>query len=388
MHSPPALAERRTFAPLGRTVTALGVAAVLVVSQLYASIPLSALTAADFGVAESALAWSSTGFGLAYALGFLFLGPLSDRFGPGRVMVVGLAVAAVTTAAVAIAPGVSALVVLRAIQGFTAAAFAPAAMAYVAEQIDPRRRAIAYTILTSAFVSSAVIGQVGAQLLGDLAGWRAVFVVSGIGLFACAVWKKLALRADLVERPAVSVSPWRVMLELLRNRRLVLLFAAASTLLAGFVGAYSGIQITGLADHDGLLWLRASALPAMVLTGVAAPFVTRLPAPRRAVVALGFSAVGAAITTVSGGSLVLIGVGMFLFSACVVAAGPALVESIGDNAGPARATAVSIYSFVLFIGASLGPQLAVALHSAGFVVIALAVTALLALGTVLARLAR
>ncbi|WP_086829347.1 MFS transporter [Allokutzneria sp. NRRL B-24872] len=388
MHSSPALAAQRTHAPLGPTITALGVAAVLVVSQLYSSIPLAPLAAQDFGVPEAALAWSSTAFGLAYAFGFLFLGPLSDRFGPGRVMVIGLAVAAVTTAAVAVAPGVSALVVLRVIQGFAAAAFAPAAMAYVVDQIDPRRRAIAFTILTSAFVSSAVIGQVGAQLLGDLAGWRAVFVISGVGLLACAVWQKFALRPDRDDRPTVSVAPWRVMLDLLRNKRLVLLYAAASTLLAAFVGAYSGIQITGLADHDGLLWLRASALPAMVLTGVAAPLVTRIPAPRRTVVALGLSAVGTAIAAASGGSLVLIGIGMFLFSACVVMAGPAIVESINDNAGAARATAVSIYSFVLFMGASLGPQLAVALHGAGFAVIALVVTALLALGTLLARLAR
>ncbi|MFB9906799.1 MFS transporter [Allokutzneria oryzae] len=388
MHSPPATAQRRTYAPLGRTISALGVAALLVVSQLYASIPLSALAAADLGVPESALAWSSTGFGLAYAFGFLFLGPLSDRFGPSRVMVVGLAVTALTTAAVALAPGVSGLVVLRAFQGFTASAFGPAALAYVGAQIDPQRRAVAFTLLTSAFVSSAVIGQVGAQLLGDLVGWRAVFVISGIGLLACAVWQKLVLQPEPAQPAAVTVSPWRVMVELLRNRRLALLFAAASTLLAGFVGAYSGIQITGLADQDGLLWLRASALPAMVLTAVAAPLVTRIAASRRAVLALGLSAVGAAITAASGGGLVLIGVGMFVFSACVVAAGPALVESISDNAGPARATAVSVYSFVLFIGASLGPQLAVVLHDAGFSVIALAIAALLSLGTLLARLAR
>ncbi|MFD0488906.1 MFS transporter [Saccharopolyspora spinosporotrichia] len=81
------------------TVTGL-----LVVGQLYAVIPLLPAMARDWGGTHAEMTATSSLFGIAYAVGFLLTGPLSDRFGRRRVVVTGLTAMAVTTLAIAFAP--------------------------------------------------------------------------------------------------------------------------------------------------------------------------------------------------------------------------------------------------------------------------------------------
>ncbi len=383
MGGPPTSA-RMSFAI---TVTALSLAGMLVVGQLYTVIPLFALMAADWGSGSTSVAWTATAFAIAYATGFLFAGPAADRFGPRRMIVVGLAATAVVTAAVPLASSLGAALVLRAVQGLVAATFAPSAFAYIATRVDPHRRVTAITWLTSSFLAAAVLGQLAAQGIGQALGWEPVFLVGGAALALGAVGLRLVLRADEAAGGATVADAFTAMAGLVGNGRLLLLYGATLTVLTGFVGVYSGLQVAGpsalAGDEGALLALRASALPAMLAIPLLTPWLARIAPERRIALSLGAAALLAVVCAFLGGG-VAIGVCLFVFVAGIAVAAPGLVQAIGARAGAARGSAVALYTFFLFVGAGLGPQLATALTGFGFPAVSLAAAAILGAGALLA----
>ncbi|XKK61282.1 MFS transporter [Streptomyces sp. ARC32] len=379
--------------PFVRTVLALCAVGVLVVSQLYTVLPVLGRLADSWSTTTSAAGWTATAFGFGYASGFLFSGPLSDRFGRRRLIVTGLFLTALATAAVAAAPGLVSGCVIRVVQGLCAATFAPPAFAYIAERIEPARRITAMTWLTSSFLSAGVLGQVFSQWVAGLGGWRAVFLVCAAALSAGALLVRGVLAADRASVSSSALDAYRAMGRLLTRPSLVLLLLATVTLLCGFVAVYTGLQLVGPADltdsPDTMLALRASSLPAMVLVPLLTPWLARLPAVRRVVAALLLAAcvslVGALLSRGGDTGVVLLGALLFILVFGIAVTAPALVEAIGSQAGPARGAAVALYTFALFIGASVGPQLVAAL-SGGLATVFAAVAGLLGVGAVLAAL--
>ncbi|WP_138909781.1 MFS transporter [Streptomyces chryseus] len=375
-----------------RTVPALCAVGVLIVGQLYTVLPVLGLLADSWSTTASAAGWTTTAFGFGYAAGFLFWGPLSDRFGRRNLIVLGLLLTALTTAAVAAAPNLAVGCTIRVVQGLSAATFAPPAFAYIAERIEPHRRVAAMTWLTSSFLSAGVLGQVFSQTVADALGWRAVFLMCAAGMIGGALLLRTVLDADRTAATTSSLDAYRAMGRLLTKPSLVLLLLATVTLLCGFVAVYTGLQVAGPAglagDPDTMLLLRASSLPAMVLVPLVTPFLVRLPAAGRVVGALLLAATvsaGSALLSRGGDiDVVLLAALLFVFVFGIAVTAPALVEAIGSQAGPARGAAVALYTFALFIGASVGPQLATAAGNSSTVFAVIA--GVLGTGAVLAAL--
>ncbi|WP_165495263.1 MFS transporter [Actinomadura roseirufa] len=372
-------------APFGRTVAALATVALLATGQLYGMIPLLGRVAAGWHVAPASLTWLVSVYGFGYAAGFLIFGPLSDRLGRRRVMLAGVAATAVTTALVATAPAPGAALALRVLQGLTIGAFPPAAMAYIAERVEPRRRLVAVTAMTTGFLSSAVLGQLAAQGLAAVLGWRSFFLAGGAAFAAAALLLRWALLPD---GPSGGTSPWaayRAMIPLLGAPGLRRLFLAVPTVLGSFVALYTGLQLTGT---SGLLGLRASALPVILAVPFATARLARIPGPARVGLALALSAAGTALIGLLHPGTLGLALLLMAVTAGTCVAAPGLIDTIGTRAGAARAPAVSLFSALLFAGASLGPQLAGALSGSSLAPLALVLAALLGGGALLAAAAR
>src|SRR5512132_4318384 len=117
-------------APVPAPLTVLVSCALLVLAQLYLAITLAPVIGKALGDDETAAAAAlGTTYALAYGLGFLIFGPLSDRYGRKPILVPGMAVLAVATAGLAAASSLSMVAVLRTMQGFVAASFSAAALA-------------------------------------------------------------------------------------------------------------------------------------------------------------------------------------------------------------------------------------------------------------------
>lgn len=380
------------FARFGPTTVSLCLAGVLVVSQLYVVIPVLGDIARSWSVDATAAGWTATSFGLGYAVGFLLFGPLADRFDHRRLLVTGLFATAVATAAVALTGDVVIGCVARAAQGLLAATFAPTAFAYVAQRLAPARRMVATAWLTSFFISSAVLGQVFAQLTSALGGWRLTFVVSAVALAGAATLLRGVLRSDTSPAATSALAAYRPMAGLLTRPAVLLLLGATATVLASLVAVYAALQLAGPAslagDPGALLGLRASALPAMLAVPLMTPLLVRLPAAARVAAALLLAAAAVGVAAVLGDvGAVLLAVLLLPFVFAIAVAAPALVQALGVLAGAARSAAVALYTFALFVGASAGPLLAGLLVDTGFAGVLTGIVVLLVVGAALAALA-
>nr|WP_042191507.1 MFS transporter [Kibdelosporangium sp. MJ126-NF4]CEL20125.1 putative permease; multidrug efflux protein [Kibdelosporangium sp. MJ126-NF4]CTQ97349.1 Bicyclomycin resistance protein [Kibdelosporangium sp. MJ126-NF4] len=376
-------------APVARTVFVMTVTGLLVVGQLYLVLPLLPAMARDWHTSATAATWTATSFGFAYAAGFLITGPLSDLYGRRRIVVIGLTVLALATVAAAFAPTLPTMVVCRIVQGVGAAGFSPAALAYLSERIPPARRSLAVTCLVTAMVAATVTGQLVAQALEPVAGWRGVFGFNAAFVVGLAVSLWLVMLPDLARRSDDALGVFFVATKRLLTRPvLVLIYLGALTVLGVFVAMYTALQLYGPSELDGdpgaMLALRASSLPALVAIPFLASVLNRVRPTLRAALALGSGAITPLVLGLVGDPpALLVGGLMFLFVAKIAMVSPGLTELVGQLSGQARGAGVALYTFSLLAGASLGPQLVSALGGHGFTAVLLAIAGVELVGTIL-----
>ena len=383
-HSPEPSAQSTTrpASPAGSSATAtLVVTALLVLTQLYAAIPLLAPISVDLhGNATVAL---STAFSLTYAAGFLIWGPVSDHYGRRRTMALALGILTVSTGCCALAPSLPALAALRAIQGLSASGFAPVALAYLSEALAPPRRAGAIGAMSTSFFVAGIVGQVLASLVALHLGWRWFFPLCG-GLLAVALAAVLAVVHDAAHASGPSGSSLRgqfASLGRLALRPAVLALSLGHvTLLMVFVAMYTGIgghlESLGMRPSTIIL-IRLAALPAMFLSLGAGRFAARRSWAQIARLGFGVSALGMLGEALLAGSLAGLVAASVVYVAGVALAAPAMISLYGQVSAPNRGSGMALNGFILFVGTSAGPLLATS--SPTFRALALALTGILVL---------
>lgn len=353
------------------TVAVLALTGLVVVSELYVSIPLFPTVRRLFGVSQAQASWLGTAFGLAYAGGFLVFGPLSDQYGRKRIMVPGLVALTLATVAVGMSPSYEILIGLRFVQGIAAATFAPAALAYLGEVLPASIRATGIAVMTTGFLVAGIAGQVYADAVSLAAGWEWVFW--GLAVVYSVLIALVYALPDSGTATGNSTTNLRTvyvrMGQLLRNRVLLAAYFVAFTLLFTFVGMYSGLgaylQTAFGVRPEQLLLVRIAGIPGMLLSPLAGRLVNRYGSDRIVIGALLVAATGLGIEAVAGSLSVLI-VGSVVFVTGIAGAVPSLIDFIGETAASARGAAVALYTCILFIGASLGPLITTYLQSIGF----------------------
>lgn len=367
-----------------------------VVSQLYLPLPLFGDIADDYGVSTGAAGLISTVFGVAYASGFLFFGPLSDRLGRKIVMVPGLIALALASLLVAFLPGFGWVLAARALQGFVAATLPPVALAYLPEQLPERLKVFGIACMSAAFLLAGLLGQLYGGALGSLSA----AVLPLVAVYAIAAALVLLLPESVKESSSTSngglFSVYRGMGGLLRDGALVRAYGGTLVLLFGFVGFYAsaGLFAGESIERAGLdlTTVRAAAVPAMLLALVAPRFISRY-GPRTVVWAgLVTGSAGllaaAAVAAVTGlgdvTAIWLLVAASMIFVTGVSVAVPSVIALVGSLAPDKRGAAVALYTFILFIGASLGPQFPplisgfVASQEAGLILVCVVLGALFA----------
>jgi MFS family permease len=348
-------------APVLAPLSVLVGSALLVLAQLYLAIPLAPVIGEVFGSGGSAAAAAvGTSYALAYGVGFLIFGPLSDRYGRKLILVAGVAVFAVVTAGLATAGSLPVVALLRTLQGLVAASFGPVALAYVGEALPPRWRSTGIGAMSTAFLSAGILGQVYAQAVAETLGWRWVF---GLAAPACMI-AALVMAMILIEPPPtgepVSLSQrYRALRTLLVRPELTLLNAASFPVILSFVGMYAALgpllQTQFRLDDTGVLLVRLAGLPALLLAPVAGWLAGRYGATRVAVVGFLIAAAGLAAEAISAAALWALVIASVIFALGVATIVPAIIALVGSRGGSSRAGALAINGLVVFAGASCGP---------------------------------
>lgn len=353
-------------------IAVLALCGLAVVSQLYLPVPLLGQVAATYGVAATTAGLVLTLFGMAYATGFLVFGPLSDRVGRKAVMVPGLLALAFASVLVAIAPTFELLVGARIIQGFVAASLPPVALAYLPEALPGKRVPFGIACISTALLLAGLLGQLYASAIGSLAGavlpLTSVYVVG-----AFLVWFLPEQRKIGAPNHTGLLGAYRGLPGLLKNGTLMRGYAAALVLLFAFVAFYTALALFARdritqAGLD-LTTVRMVAVPAMLLPLVTARFI-RSYGPRVLVCwgfAVGAAGLFAAAAVANIGATVwLLVAASVIFVAGVSITVPSLIALVGSLAPEQRGLAIALYTFTLFVGASLGPQLPPLVAPLGF----------------------
>src|SRR5713226_4873786 len=97
----------------------------------------------DLGASLQDLEWMVNAYTLTFAVLLLTGAALGDRFGRRRLFVIGLAVFTLGSAAAALAPSSSVLILARASQGIGGAIVTPLTLTILSSAVAPERRALA-----------------------------------------------------------------------------------------------------------------------------------------------------------------------------------------------------------------------------------------------------
>jgi EmrB/QacA subfamily drug resistance transporter len=132
----------------------------------------------EFHASVGALQWVVTGYTLTLASLLLFGGSLGDHFGRRRVFCVGVAWFAVASAACALAPGTTALIVTRLFQGVGAALLTPGSLAILQASFDREDRGRAIGAWSGLGGVATAAGPLLGGYLIAAASWRWIFLIN------------------------------------------------------------------------------------------------------------------------------------------------------------------------------------------------------------------
>jgi len=135
--------------------------------------------AQGFVMDAGTVALLSTAFALPYAIMQPLLGAFADAFGKTRTMTVCILLVMVWSFAGAIAATFSLLAASRALTGIVTGGIFPIALAIAGDLVPVAQRQVAIGRLLAGAMLGNLLGSPAAGLIGDLFGWRAIFVFMG-----------------------------------------------------------------------------------------------------------------------------------------------------------------------------------------------------------------
>ncbi|MBS69834.1 MAG: MFS transporter [Pseudomonas sp.] len=341
-----------------RATLALFCAGFATFALLYCIQPLLPMLAAHFSVsaASSSLALSLTTLSLALCL--LISGALAESWGRKPVMAAALGLASLLGMASVLVDSWQLLLVLRALLGLALSGLPALAMAYVGEEFEPESLPAAMGLYIGGTALGGMLGRLLSGLLSDLGGWElALGGIASLGLLALVVfvWLLPPSRHFMAQPLSLRV--------LLANFRLHLgnpvlrgLFLQGFLLMGGFVALFNYIGFRLAGEPFGLSSTFIGLLFVVYLGGIfsagwAGRLVPRFGARQvlRGGVALMLLGVGLCATP----WLVIIVLGLGLFTLGFFAAHAVASGQVGSHARGARAQASALYLCAYYLGSSV-----------------------------------
>lgn len=351
-------------------------------------------------LAQATMAVCMAGLGV----GQLVAGPLSDRFGRRRPLLVGVALFAVLSLVCALAPTVEVLLVARLLQGLAGSAGLVITMAVARDMYSGVELSRMLSLLALVSASAPIVAPVAGGVLALVLDWRGIFgVLTGIGV-ALFVLALTALRETLPPERRHGGGLRRTAADfraLSRDGMYVLLVVAAAAGGAAFFG-YLSMSSFVLQDAFGLspqlfsLLFAANALANLTGAQLSRVLVGRLGPARMYLTGQVATALAAAVLLAGvllgwGATAFLVSLAAFLFASGV--GGPNGTALALGGHGARAGTAAAVLGTVTFtVGPLIGPFVALggatALGMALTIAIAATVAALLAAAAARPLLAR
>ncbi|MBK8597020.1 MAG: MFS transporter [Holophagales bacterium] len=359
-------------------------------SLLYETQPVLPLLAGTFGLSPAAASLSLSAATFALALGMVVAAPLSDVKGRVGVLRVAIVLAALLGLLVPFAPSFPVLVALRAVQGLALAGVPAVAMAYLAEEVEPKRAGAAMGLFIAGNAVGGMVGRLIVGLLSAHLGWQGGLWGLALLDLGLAVWfaRNVPPSRRFRPRPFERGAILRGIVASGRDPVLLGLYAMGFLVMGSFVTVYNYLAFS----LEGLPWRLSPSLVSWVFllytVGVfASPLAGRVSdrvgRPRVLMAGALLQLAGAIATLVAPLPLKLLGLAVFtfgFFTAHAVAS-----TGVGHRGGAEKAAASAHYLLAYYTGSSAVGTLGGLVYArAGWSGVVALVSALLALAVVVA----
>jgi len=199
---------------------------------------------ASLGIAsENSRQWVVTAYLLGFGAAQIVYGPLADRFGRKRILLIGVAIYVFFSLLAALAPSFETLIMARVGQGMGSAATRVLAVSIVRDRYSGRTMARVMSLSFLVFLGVPIIAPSLGQLILLVAPWRAIFDVLGLIGVGLMIWTLIRLPETLHPEDRLPIQAKRIALafrEALTNRQSIgytLAMTAITGALFGFINS-------------------------------------------------------------------------------------------------------------------------------------------------------
>ena len=158
------------------------------------------LFAAEFSTTAGGAAASITAFSVAYGLLQVVHGPIGDRIGKYRLVLITSALSLFATIACALAPTLEFLIGARFVAGAFVGAAIPLAIAWIGDVVPYEKRQPVLARFLIGQLLGVAIGSATGGFVGELYGWRAMFWLLALLYGVATVFLFLELRLNPLAR--------------------------------------------------------------------------------------------------------------------------------------------------------------------------------------------
>jgi len=343
-----------------RTVVT-GLIGFLTLVDLFATQAILPSLARAYGVSPAAMGFAGNAGTIGMAASGLLVGLVSRHLPRRRGIWMSLALLAIPTALLSIAPDLATFTALRIVQGvFMAAAFT-LTMTYLAEHCTMAATARALAAYVTGVVASNLLGRMVSASVADMLGLAVNFsLFAGLNLVGAAVVLASLSRVDPMPAAGPMHSPVAAWAAHLRNPSLRASFVIGFIILFAFIGTFTYVNFVLVRPPLsvspmvlGLVYLVFA--PSMVTTPLAGRAVERIGAPAAFRAAIAAAAAGLPLLLV--GSLSWVLAGMALVAAGTFFAQAIATGHVGRAAITDRAAASGLYLSSYYFGGLVGAAL-------------------------------
>jgi MFS transporter, YNFM family, putative membrane transport protein len=346
-------------APRLTTPVAIGLIGFLTLVDLFAAQAILPSLAKHYGVSAAEIGLAANAGTLGMAMAGLLAGGPGARLERRRAIWMSLALLAIPTALLALAPNLAVFAILRVVQGLFMAGAFTLTLAYLAERCSMAAAPGALAAYVTGGVASNLVGRLTAAFVASLVGPEASFLFFALLNLAGAALVAASLNRNPPVRGAGGMQShfWSAWAAHLAEPRLRRAFAIGFLILFGFIGTFTYVGFVLMAPPLSLS-MRALGLvflvfaPSMVTTPLAGKVARRHGAGRTLAASLALALAGlvlmlatslAAILT----GMVLVGVGTFFAQA-------AATGYVGRTATRERTAASGLYLSAYYCGGLAG----------------------------------
>lgn len=325
-----------------------------IVSNVYFMIPLAADIRTTYNLTEFASIITISIFTLFYAIGLLLFGKLSQIFGLKQTICYGLLFLATFMILGFFSTNYYIFIFFRGLQGFFAASYAPVAYLYVFKMVPNDTRSTVISVINGGFLSASLVGQIVSSTITIFLPWQYVFLI--FALFYVLLY---FLSNQLLKSPRPDLTNTVIFkpFKLLTLFELRILYFITFTLLLTFVAFFTTFTVflTNVLELNSLkiLLIRIVSLSGIFLSiFLIKKIINNIGLIHTSILGLLTTIIGLAFSSIPNIYAVVIGCSFVGFGISITI--PTIIQLIEQHSKQMRQMAISLYSFILLLGASLG----------------------------------